>query len=316
MKTVAFLACSATMGDPTTRRPDAFEHDLEVASFVPAFAELGRELTVVRWDDQSIEWSAFEAAIVGTTWDYVTRLDEFLATLAIIDGSTNLFNAFPTIVWNSKKTYLRDLDAAGVPIVPTIFIDSVSPGELQKCFRAFGCERLVVKHPISASAAGQSLVWRHQMEYVADGGPRLVQAFEPSIQTEGELSLVFVGSRFSHAVRKRPASGDYRVQSLYGGEEAPATPSEEALEVSAAALTQCPSPTLFARCDLIRLRDGRLAVLELEAVEPYLYPSFGVGLGRRIAQEYSAAVVESERSRRSNEEMRDPIRRSIALQRP
>src|SRR3546814_2436579 len=51
------------------------------------------------------------------------------------------------------------------------------------------------------------------------GQRRLVQPLMPGIFTEGEFSLFFFGGRFSHAIVKRPASGDFRVQEQFGGRE-------------------------------------------------------------------------------------------------
>ena len=48
-------------------------------------------------------------------------------------------------------------------------------------------------------------------------GDALVQQYVPAIESEGEWSVVLVDGVVAHALRKRPAAGDYRVQEEWGG---------------------------------------------------------------------------------------------------
>ena len=82
----------------------------------------------------------------------------------------------------------------------------------------------------------------------------------PGILTEGEYSLFFFAGKFSHAIVKRPASGDFRVQEQFGGREEPWTPGEEALALAAAALAAAPSATVYARVDMVGDAAGRLRI--------------------------------------------------------
>jgi hypothetical protein len=112
----------------------------------------------------------------------------------------------------------------------------------------------------------------------------MIQPFLPAIVEEGEISLIFIDGTFSHALRKRAAEGDYRIQSLFGGREEDFTPSAAELAQAAAALAACPFPApLYARIDMVRLPSGELAMMEAELIEPYLYPDQGPDLGERLA---------------------------------
>ena len=79
--------------------------------------------------------------------------------------------------------------------------------------------------------------WRYFSICVASVLPpaaALIQPFLPAVTEEGELSLLYFGGRFSHALIKRPKAGDYRTQGQHGavetGIDAPQGALEAALE--------------------------------------------------------------------------------------
>lgn len=285
----AFIASRVTLPDGPRRRAHAQEHDLEVAVLTPAFAAIGRRLVPVSWDDDRVDWSGFEAAIVRTAWDYATRLPEFLATMERIYQQTRLFNPPAILRWNADKDYLRDLAARGAPSIPTLWAEKADEASFRAAFAEFATPTLVVKPRIGAGAWRQALV--HRDAPLPDArdlppGPALIQPFLPSVVEEGEYSFVFCGGALSHAFVKRAAPGDYRVQPSYGGREFPITPDARDLGLAQAVLATVGTTLLYARVDMARLPDGRLAVMELEAVEPFLYPDAGRHVGERLASAY------------------------------
>ena len=115
--------------------------------------------------------------------------------------------------------------------------------------------------------------------------PAMLQPFLPAIAKEGELSFIFIDGELSHALRKMPAEGDYRIQSLYGGQESIHNPTQEEITSAKAIIAAIPFETpLYARIDMLRMEDGALAVMEAELIEPYLYPEQGPQLGERLAR--------------------------------
>ncbi|MEM6901595.1 MAG: hypothetical protein AAF583_17740, partial [Pseudomonadota bacterium] len=110
-----------------------------------------------------------------------------------------------------------------------------------------------------------------------------VQPFLPQIIKEGELSFVFIDGELSHALIKRAADGDYRIQSSYGGVEEAVTPNAADLSAAQAILNTLDDIPLYARVDMLRGKDGGLLLMELEMIEPYLYPLEGPDLGERLA---------------------------------
>ena len=113
--------------------------------------------------------------------------------------------------------------------------------------------------------------------------PMMAQGFLPTIQTEGEYSFIFIDGEFCHCLIKRAAAGDYRIQSLYGGKEEAVTPSADDLAAAKAIISVLDEPPLYGRVDMIRGKDGGLLLMELELIEPYLYPIEGPELGERMA---------------------------------
>jgi hypothetical protein len=112
--------------------------------------------------------------------------------------------------------------------------------------------------------------------------PMMVQRFEPAILTEGEQSFIFIDGQFSHALTKHAAEGDYRIQSSYGGFETVLAPAAPDLTAAQTIMSMLDTPPLYARVDMLRARDGGLMLMELELVEPFLYPIQGPELGGRI----------------------------------
>ena len=290
MTIVAVLSSTVATLEAENRRM----HQLEVRILTDAFRCIGRELEVVRWDNPSIDWSRFESVIIFDTWDYTDRLPRFLSILRTISEQTNLFNSFKTVEWNARKRYLLDLSAASVPIVPTILLRSLTSDAVAKCFKQFHTERLVLKPETGASGVGQLLLTSGEhssrIDRHAHPGHWLAQPFQESIRTEGELSLIFAGSTLSHAVRKYPSPNDYRVQRMYGGKDEPAVAPPDAIDLARLALSTVKPIPLYARVDLVRLNSGQTAVMELELIEPYLYPDYSPTFGNLLATQYLASL--------------------------
>ena len=279
---IAYIASQVTLPGSPIRRSDAFEHDYMMRSLVPAFAEKGMKVVDIAWDDPEADWESFEAAIIGTTWDYWDRLDEFLDTLESIGKRTRLFNSADMVRWNIRKTYLKDLEAKGARLIPTLWMDKVTPEAATDAFDALGCDDLVFKRQIGAGARDQFRLKRGET-IPAVAHPMMVQPFLNMIQTEGEISFIFIDGQFSHALIKRAANGDYRIQSEYGGKEEQIVPSSRDLAAAEAIMAALDQTPLYGRVDMLRAEDGQLLLMELELIEPYLYPIEGPELGKRMA---------------------------------
>ncbi|MEE4206470.1 MAG: hypothetical protein V2I39_09260 [Erythrobacter sp.] len=288
MTTIGFLACETTLpGAGERRRGDAFEHDLTIAALEPAFAAEGLSLRVIDWEAPLGEFEGVDAVLLGTAWNYQDRAEAFLARLEALAARGIAVHNPPAMVrWNLTKSYLRELEAAGAATIPSKFVDQATGADINAAFAQWGCDKLVVKRQVGAGAEGQVLLhaaeppgpdWRFER-------PAILQPFLPAIETEGELSFVFVAGDLSHALRKRAAGGDYRIQSLYGGTESRHEPTADEIAAARAVLGAIPfAPPLYARIDMLRAEDG-LLLMEAELIEPYLYPEQGERIGEHLAR--------------------------------
>ncbi|HVE80232.1 MAG TPA: hypothetical protein VNA89_15305 [Gemmatimonadaceae bacterium] len=243
------------------------------------------------WDDAGVDWERFDLVIVRSCWDYHTRLGDFLRWLDRVEATgTRVENAPAVLRWNAEKTYLRDLAACGVPVVPTRWVRPGGDVALDVLLGEAGWDEAVVKPIVSASATD---TWRTgrasaaadaaRFRDLAARGGVMVQPFLPVVAAEGEWSLVFLDGTFSHAVLKRPAAGDFRVQHEHGGSAEPVAPSPALVRQARAALAAAPGDPLYARVDGCVIA-GRLHVMELELIEPSLFLALAPDAPARLAR--------------------------------
>ncbi|HSI93016.1 MAG TPA: hypothetical protein VK925_05915 [Jiangellaceae bacterium] len=258
---------------------------------IPELATWGVRAEPVVWTDESVDWDAFDLTVIRSTWDYVDRLDDFLAWAACVP---RLANAAEAVRWNTDKSYLRDLARAGVPVVPTNWFE---PGD-EVHLPYWGLH--VVKPAVGAGSrdAGRfdladpderELARKHAQRLLDRGATVLSQPYLEAVDTVGETAMLFMGGSFSHAVRKAPllSGPDTDVEGLFRAERiSPRMPSpgERAVAetVLAALPARLPAP-LYARVDLLPDADGRPVLLELELTEPSLFLAHGEQAAARLA---------------------------------
>ncbi|MFI6051206.1 RimK family alpha-L-glutamate ligase [Streptomyces violascens] len=257
-----------------------FEHDVDLPLVVAALRAEGLAAEAVAWDADSVAWDGFDLAVIRSTWDYTTRLDEFLAWVDTASRCTRLLNPAPMVRWSSDKRYLLELAERGVPVVPTRVLEPGDPcGEADFAQPA----GVVVKPTVSAGARdtaryepGQAAAAvRHARMLLDQGLAVLVQPYLRRV-AEGERALVFVRGAFSHALRKGPVLTEPGVIDNFRvphPDLVPHRPTEAELRTASAALAAVPSPDtpLFARVDLVLGENGGPVVMELELIEPHLF---------------------------------------------
>ena len=294
MKTLALVTAISATG-----------HDEDLAPLFQACLEAGLSPRIVAWDDTTVSWGRFDAALLRSPWDYTERLPEFLAWCEHTSHTTQLLNPLPVIRWNTDKHYLADLAAAGVPVVPTHFVetDAEPLQALQAFLTDHSTAEFVVKPAISAGSRDTQRYARDQEFAASNHVARLLeqnrsvmlQPYLRSVDSEGETALIYFNGYFSHAIRKEAL--------LRADESTPATPyasgpitasqadpdqhqlSERSLE-AVERLLQLDQPLAYARVDLIRDDDGSPRLLELELTEPSLF--FGQAFGS--AERFAAAL--------------------------
>ncbi|MEN2789234.1 hypothetical protein ABC974_06325 [Sphingomonas oligophenolica] len=253
-----------------------------------AFTARGMTLTARPWDlGPGVSQNGGEATLALFAWGYHLDVARWEAMLAAWPAERPLFNGARLLAWNTRKTYLLELEAAGIPIVPSWF-GRADQASVAAAFEAFGADELVVKPQVSGGSYRTVRV--RSGDPVAPLDDAIVQPFMPAVSGEGELSFLFVGGVFSHAVRKVAKPGDFRIQPQFGGVFSRFEPETGQLRLAERVIAALPVPSLYARVDLLRLPDGNLALMELEAIEPDLYPHMAPELPARLAEAMRALL--------------------------
>jgi glutathione synthase/RimK-type ligase-like ATP-grasp enzyme len=275
----------ALVTDPRYTALTAAEDDWYLANILEedrllreALEGLGITSTRVAWSDPEVDWRAFRLAVIRTTWDYFDRYPEFTAWLERVRHEVRLCNPYSTLRWNMDKHYLADLEARGVRIVRSRFIEAGSQVQLGELLAETGWHEAVLKPCVSGGARHTYRVSREnaaELQPVLDELTReeamLLQPFEPSIMAVGEDTLMMFAGRYTHAIRKRAKPGDFRVQDDHGGTVEPYEPTPAQIALAEAAIAACDPVPTYGRVDMVLDGDGRDAVMELELVEPELW---------------------------------------------
>ena len=255
--------------------------------------------SVVSWDDDGIDWTAFDLALLRSTWDYTQRLDEFLDWITRTATQTTLLNPQAVVRWNTDKHYLHELAQAGIATVPSVFIEpghdparSIADFLLRQREAEF-----VVKPAIGAGSRDAQRHGRdevaaaieHAQRLLADRRSVLLQPYLDRVDEAGETALIFFAGQFSHAIRKGPLlrRGEGPTRALFATEQISARiPDNDELLLAKQTLAAMPfdEPLLYARVDLIRAADGSPRVLELELTEPSLFFDHAPGAAARFVQ--------------------------------
>lgn len=243
-----------------------------------ALAQEGVTVEAVPWNSSTARWEQYALVILRSCWDYHRVPARFLDWVTRLEAlGVPLWNPAALVRWNADKRYLRDLASRGIPIIPTVWLESRTTESLLALLDREGWSRAVVKPVVSANAYE---TWFTTVAVAADhensfrkllqSGGVLVQAFVPQVQMEGEWSFVYLGQRFSHAVLKHPAPGDFRTQLDHGGRAVPVEAKPHLVDQSQRVVDALTMPWLYARVDGCVV-GGELRLMELEVIEPSLY---------------------------------------------
>ena len=296
MTKIALLISDNLLPTAENARPDRFELIEEVGKLTPALAAHGMELHEVRWREIADRAGEFAAILPLMVWDYFEgNEDAFLTAIARAEKITPVFNSFDMLKWNADKSYLDELHARGAPVIRTLTVERVTERNVARAFEELETETLVIKPKVGGGAWRQVLYKKGEPFPDADTLPpegALIQPFLSSVTEEGEYSFLYFGGRFSHAARKTPKAGDYRIQSIYGGAEETYTPTQAERDRARDILDVLDATPLYARVDLLRGDDGTLKLIELECIEPYLYLPHAKGEGgeNEGAQKFAKAL--------------------------
>jgi glutathione synthase/RimK-type ligase-like ATP-grasp enzyme len=272
--------------------------DEDEPAALAALAAAGVRVDVVDWDDPAARWDAYDRVVLRSTWDYTQRIPEFLDWLTAIEPVTAVLNPVPVVRWNLDKHYLGELAAAGVPVIPTAFVEPGDRAELPdrefvvKPAIGAGSRDVGVYRPDERDQAAAHIARLHER-----GASVLVQPRIPTVAEHGEWDLVFFAGRYSHAANKRlELAHAGAVDELYVAEQLTAHDADPAQIAAAQAAVDAVADRFgvpaYARVDLVRAEDGAHLVLEVELVEPSLFlPQAGPDAPARLAAALTGRAI-------------------------
>lgn len=274
--------------------PDRPDPDIDLDVAVGALTAAGLPVEVVVWDDVDVDWARFRAVLLRSVWDYVPRFADFMTWARRVDGLTRLMPPLAVVERNTDKRYLQDLADAGVPVVPTLWVEPGEPSDTD-ALHGLAWSRLVVKPSVSSGSRDTIVTTDHDRArahaaVIAGGGrAALVQPYLPAVDAEGEVSVVVLGGQVSHAVRKVPALSVGGYGDASDRFEVTAALAEAAQAALAAEPLAAGLP--WARVDLVPdAATGSWLVMELELTEPLLFLSYAPEAAGRFAAAVVAAL--------------------------
>lgn len=262
--------------------------DPDDAHLLSALERAGISYAWIDWnttESESLD-NVIDLLVVRSPWDYPEKHASFLSWLGSI--KVPVHNAPTVVAWNSNKRYLLDLNAAGVPVVPTQILESPDqPWDVPS-----DSDEIVIKPAIGVGSMGArrfrlselTAAREHAAGLIRAGRPAMLQPYLPSVDAGSETALIHFDGVFSHSITKgpmltdageRPLVDDLYVMENIDYREA----SDSQLDVAQRALSAVPNaatlgPPLYARVDLVDDQAGDPVVLELELIEPSLFFSF------------------------------------------
>jgi len=264
--------------NPTTTNWYINQVLLEDQLLQTALENKGLKVCKKDWADSNFDWKKTKYAIFRTTWDYFDRFDEFFSWLDQTKNKTTFINSAEIISWNIDKHYLQDLAKNGINITPTLFIEKGDEISLKQLFEKTNWNEAVIKPAISGAArhtyrinASNCSEFEVVFQNLIENECMLFQEFLNNITTQGEISLILIGGKYTHAVKKIAKKGDFRVQDDHGGRVEKYTPNKEEILFAEDCLKASPYQPIYARIDIVYNNNNKPSLSELELIEPELW---------------------------------------------
>lgn len=245
---------------------------------IPLLNELGIETVILPWEQiLSFRLEDLNAVLIRTPWNYALHWDQFKKALEFISSKTKLINDLQTVYENYHKEYLTKLNYQGLDFIHGEVIKNFN-GEfnleqLKDYAQKWETEHFVIK-PIVGASGRDTFKFSVQEQSFPSLVDREVyfQTFVPEIQQSGEVSAIYFGGEYSHAVRKflPQKNNEFRIQEEHGGNLEAYHSSSQELEKIQKFLLANNYSLPYMRVDYC-LREESLLLMELELIEPELF---------------------------------------------
>ena len=280
---IALLTCQ--------RLPDLTPAD---QLLIPELAKHNIQAEAMIWDDPKVIWTDFDYLIFRNTWDYYEKESQFNLWLETIKKlGIKMLNSIDIIEQNKHKFYLRELQNQNIAMIPTVFIEKTKRLNLAEIMPSHW-KKAVIKPAFSAGSYLTEVFEvanieeiNQKYQNIAAEKDLLLQEFKPEIETDGETSLIFFNKKFSHAINKKPAAGDFRIQVQFGGVYTSISPSADLIQQAQKIVDTFPNNLLYVRVDGIII-NNQIQLMEVECIEPDLYFNYSEGSRQR----FISAVLE------------------------
>ncbi|GAB3223237.1 ATP-grasp domain-containing protein [Spirosoma arcticum] len=255
-------------------------------------------VTPAVWNDVTVDWTGFDGVVVRSCWDYHRHAERFQSWLSrLAEESVRVYNPVAQLVWNMDKRYLRDFASVGIAIPPTIWLTGTDGPSLQEVIEQTNWSAIVMKPAVSGGAYQTYAFNRAEVaqfepisQTLRQQTTVLVQPLLPQVLADGEWSLLFFNGCYSHAVLKRAAPAEFRVQTQWGGTVQAGTPPANYITQATAVLAQVTPVPLYARVDGVGI-NGQFVLMELELIEPVLFLSHSDGAVERFTNQIMEVVA-------------------------
>ena len=262
-----------------------------------ALKKKGLRVIKKNWADKHFDWTTTKYAIFRTTWDYFERFDEFFTWLENTKNKTTFINSEEVINWNIDKHYLQDLAKNNINIAPTLFIEKGDTTTLKQLFEKTNWKEVVLKPAISGAARHTYRInpnnyKKHEniFQELIKVECMLFQSFLKNITLFGEISLIMIGGKYTHAVKKKAKKGDFRVQDDHGGTVEKYKPTKVEIIFAENCLKASPFKPIYARVDIVYDNNNTLSLSELELIEPELWFRNNLISANLLAEEISNLI--------------------------
>ncbi|MDT0643186.1 hypothetical protein RM553_10130, partial [Zunongwangia sp. F363] len=247
MSEIGFVTCK--------KYPGLFPDDIPVVRFLE---NKGNKVEPVVWDDHLIKWDDFNILVIRSVWDYHLNPERFMEWLEVlVSNNIKVLNPVKTMRGNLHKEYLLDYQDMDLPVIPTKLIRKNQFHNLSGLWSGNNYQsEIVIKPAISLNSHHTYKISRNEakdfqktFDNLVARQDLIIQPFIKEVESKGEISMIFINRQFSHAVVKKPAPGDFRVQSEYGGKVQPFDPSTSVKRQAEIYLEEVTGPLLYARVD-------------------------------------------------------------------